>query len=228
MRTLPDSHPNLTSPRSSGAPMTTLRFAAFVTLLVFATVGWAAPPEPAGVKGYITWTDPATSKKHLVMGTDARTGVMVYAEESPVIHIRFSGGNPLDPKNVLRMASPSVWAPVDTNGRALPTGRVNWVGANIPVAFRYSIAFLQDTSWKNLPVILPDGRSIKYNPILNQFLEVLVEVPFDKMASVGGAAPRFSPDYFLRSTGINVPLEDFPEKFPYNLSKLSAHPVFQY
>ena len=192
--------------------MTPLRTAVFMTLLVTATVGWAAPPEPAGVKGYITWTDPEKkSQKHLLMGLDTRTGVWVFAEESPVISVRFSGGAgpKMGPKNVLRMTSPSVWAPVDATGRGLPVGRVNWVGANIPVAFRYSVAFLQDPGWKSDPVILPDNRTIKYNPTLNQFLEVVVEMSFEESISRAGMGQSY-----LSRLGARVPAEDFIDKPP--------------
>ena len=199
--------------------MNLLRTAALATFLATACAGLAAA-EPAGVKGYIAWTDPATSKKHLVMGLETRTGATVFAEEFPVISIHFRGGGPgsgggeskRDSRNGVKMTSPSVWAPVDATGRVLPTGRANWVGANIPVAFRYSVAFLQDPGWRGDPVALDDNRTIKYNPTRNQFLEVLVDVPFDDGAP--GRAAGQSVSEFSRRTGIQVPLSDFPEKPP--------------
>jgi hypothetical protein len=93
----------------------------------------------------------------------------------------------------------------------LPTGRANWVGANVPVAFRYSVAFLQDPGWRGDPVVLDDNRTIKYNPTRNQFLEVLVDVPFDD-GGIGSGRARVSD--FSRRTGITVPLEDFSGKPP--------------
>lgn len=195
--------------------MTTLRTSALLTLLVIATAGWAAPPEPAGVKGYFTWTDPdKKSQKHLVMGLDPRTGTWVFAEEFPLIYIKFNGGTSTysgKGGNVVRMSSPSVLAPVDATGRVLPGGRVNWVGSNIPVAFRYSVAFLQDPGWKSDPVILPDNRTIKYNPTQHQFLEVVVQLPWDDVAVRAGGVPNQG---ILCRTGARIPAEDFLEKPP--------------
>jgi hypothetical protein len=197
--------------------MTLLRIAALTTFLVTAVAGLPAA-EPAGVKGYIAWTDPATSKKHLVMGVETRTGATVFAEEFPVITIHFRGSGPgsatskRDPKDMVKMTSPSVWAPVDASGRVLPTGRANWVGANVPVAFRYSVAFLQDPGWRGDPVALDDTRTIKYNPTRNQFLEVVVELPFEEPAGRPGGGQ--ANQGYLTRTGARVPAEDFIDKPP--------------
>lgn len=155
--------------------MTRSHIATTVTALFLACTVQAPAQEPSGVKGYITWTDPASGKKHIVMGEDLLTGATRFYSDYPKIQVHFTG---MSWMGVEVTASDSYFVPVDATGRELPHGMVNWRGANIPVAFRYNIAFRHNLGYAGAPMLLNDHKTILYNPSRNQFTDISVRATF--------------------------------------------------
>ena len=167
----------------------------------------AERPEPAGVKGYVTWTDPASGKKHLVTGMAEYRGVWnrpVRADEGPVLLLSFKGMTAGDLSQVTIDYSPVAYL-VDAEGRPqsyvryapAPAGAVEFRGnlptppAPQPAAFRYEIRFLHDLGYLGQPLqephvlhretgnYLPSNYIfiIRYNPTRHHFLDIAVKTP---------------------------------------------------
>lgn len=127
--------------------------------------------EPAGVKGYVTWTDPASGKKHLVTGMaqNPRTGawdVPVIADDGPILQVSFTAVTGGVVSQVLVDYSGDAYT-LDAGGKRLPyrpfvgyrTGDqavrevLRWPEGENPAAFRYDIRFTHDLSYLGQPLL---------------------------------------------------------------------------
>jgi len=137
------------------------------------TAAGSERPEPAGVKGYVTWTDPASGKKHLVTGMAEYGGVWnkpVRADNGPVFLLRFKGVSAGDLTQVLADYTSDAYM-LDAAGRqqiylrytASPSanrgegfrGNLPTPPAPQPAAFRYDIRFIHDLSYVGQPLQEP-------------------------------------------------------------------------
>ncbi len=128
-------------------------------------------PEPAGVKGYVTWTDPASGKKHLVSGmAQGERGlwnVSFYADEGPTLQLRFKGVSAGELTQVVVSYSHETYT-LDATGRRMyyqtfnpaqaetvPITNMPGSTAPQPAVFRYDIHFVHDLSWVGVPLQEP-------------------------------------------------------------------------
>ncbi len=166
------------------------------------TLTAAAQQEPAGIKGYITWTDPATSRHHIITGQDTRSGNTVFAEQ-PVILVYFTGSDwPVTVDGTF------AYTAINAAGRDLGANASNWRLNDPPVAFRYQVNFQHDLGYTGNPVLLSDNRTIRYNPSRNQFRDIKTDIPYDKSTGPSGGPSRS----YRERTGIDVPVGDFIDR----------------
>lgn len=147
-----------------------------LSYLVFSSITVGAQ-EPAGIKGYIAWTDPASSEKHIVYGRKSSTdNTLVDVDHNPGLFLTFTGAgtNPATQQRYLNISesvyegqTPGYGEWVDATGHVVPPTSTS------RVAFRYKLIFHFDLSMTAAQApVQEDKTSIRYNPNFWHFSKV--------------------------------------------------------